>query len=158
MKYLIYVFLASSMLACTGPAPITTNHNQCVTTTGTDSILVDCGSYSYSIPKPKDGEKGDQGEVGPQGQPGVNGEDGQDATLNQYDIVSVLDPCGDTPNVVDEVLLKLRNGQVLASFSANASGANARFSLLAPGNYLTTDGSNCHFTIDANGNMLNEHR
>lgn len=73
----------------------------------------------------------------------------QVAALNGYNsIVAVLDPCGDTAGVVDEVLLKLSNGQVLASFSDKANGKNTRFSILSENvTYQTTDGSNCTFKI-----------
>lgn len=68
--------------------------------------------------------------------------------VNTNDIVEILDPCGDSANVYDEVLLKLKNGQVLASFSANSSGLNTRFSLLVfDVLYGTTDGTGCQFKI-----------
>jgi len=90
-----------------------------------------------------DGQDGQSiiGPQGPQGIPGTN------APLT-YSIVQVIDPCGTQhPNGYDEVILKLGNGQYLASFSDNANGLNTRFGLLPPGNYVTTDGTNCHFNI-----------
>jgi hypothetical protein len=80
---------------------------------------------------------------------GVNGEDGEDATLPPTSIVEVIDPCGDAPGIFDEVLLKLENDQILASFSQNQSGLNTRFSLLTPGTYGTTDGTSCVFTVNS---------
>lgn len=91
---------------------------------------------------------------GVDGQNGQDGQDGQDAVLPPFAPVAILDPCGDHPSIFDEVLLKLANGQVLASFSDNVSGLNTRFSLIGPGTYRTTDGSSCLFTIDSNGNLL----
>ncbi len=78
----------------------------------------------------------------------------QVAVLNGYtSITAVLDPCGDSPSVIDEVLLKLSNGKVIASFSDKSSGKNTRFSVLAENTYYgTTDGSNCTFKI-VNGNL-----
>jgi hypothetical protein len=80
---------------------------------------------------------------------GVNGEDGEDATLPPTSIVEVINPCEDHPTVVDEVILKLQDGNLLASFSDNQSGLNTRFSLLQPGNYMVTDGSGCFFTVNS---------
>ena len=91
------------------------------------------------------------GQVGPQGIPGQN------APANQFSVVSVIDPCGDKSGVYDEVMLKLGNGSILASFSDNANGKNTRFSLLTPGSYVTTDGSMCFFTVNSNMDITNEH-
>lgn len=92
------------------------------------------------------GEQGLAGEDGEDGTNGLNGQDGLDADQT-YNIVEIIDPCGDTPNKYDEVILKLGNGTYLASFSDNANGLNTRFSILLPGNYRTTDGTNCNFTL-----------
>jgi hypothetical protein len=70
-----------------------------------------------------------------------------------FSSVEVLDPCGDAPGVYDEVLLRLSDGTVLVSFSANASGDNTRFALIGPGTYTTTDGSNCTFTLTSEGRL-----
>jgi predicted nucleic acid-binding Zn-ribbon protein len=80
------------------------------------------------------------------------------ATLQGYNnIVSIKDPCGDGAGF-DEVFLKLSNGKYLASFSENSSGKNTRFSLLADGSFVTTDGTNCQFTVSGSGTVIsNEH-
>ncbi len=83
-----------------------------------------------------------------------NGVDGVSPALPALMPVAILDPCGDAAGIYDEVFLKLANGTVLASFSDNANGLNTRFSKLIAGTYNTTDGSNCTFSIDANGNLL----
>lgn len=89
---------------------------------------------------------------------GENGANGEDAPVPApYTPVSVIDPCGDKSGVFDEILLRLSNNQILASFSDNANGQNTRFSLLIPGSYMTTDGSHCYFSVDNNGNIVNEH-
>lgn len=72
---------------------------------------------------------------------------------NQNDIVSIIDPCGDAVGIIDEVLLKLRDGSILCLFTDNLHGDNPRFGLLLPGNYMTSDGSNCHFTINTDLNI-----
>jgi hypothetical protein len=73
----------------------------------------------------------------------ANGVNGMDA------ITSVIDPCGKQA-AYDEVLLQLSNGLLLASFSDNASGKNTRFSVIGNGNYVTTDGTGCRFTVNNN--------
>ncbi len=102
------------------------------------------GAPGQSIvgPQGPQGEKGDQGETGPQGVPG------------EAAVLEVIDPCGDAPGLYDEVILRLANGQLLSSFSDNASGKNTRFSILTAGTYKTTDGSNCIFTVTAEGDVL----
>lgn len=106
-----------------------------------------CGHdhYEYNV-----GQKGDPGAQGPAGQDGANGQDGADGTNG---ILGVIDPCGDAPGVIDEVLIRLADGSVLVSFSANANGQNTRLSILPPGSYVTTDGSSCNFTVNANGTI-----
>jgi hypothetical protein len=82
-----------------------------------------------------------------------NGETGM---TSEYTPVAVIDPCGDKPGVIDEVLLKLSNGSVLASVSDKRNGENTRFAILPANNYMTTDGSNCYFTITSQGEIINE--
>lgn len=72
-------------------------------------------------------------------------------------IVEVFNPCGDQ-NALDEVFLKLSDGRYLASFSETASGQNTRFSLLKDGNYQTTDGVQCKFTVSGNGTIISNER
>jgi hypothetical protein len=84
----------------------------------------------------------------------INNNISQIAILHGYNnIVDTIDICGDGPGV-DEVLLRLSNGKILASFSQNASGLNTRFAILTPGNYVSTDSQNCFFTVQANGNVV----
>lgn len=71
--------------------------------------------------------------------------------------VDILDPCGDFAGVYDEVLVRLTDGRLLASFSDNANGKNTRFSLIGAGNYMTTDGSTCFFSVNSAGELFNEH-
>lgn len=70
------------------------------------------------------------------------------ALQGMNNIVGIIDPCGDSPGRVDEVLLQLSGGRVLASFSDNAAGQNTRFSIIPSGNFMTTDGSNCVFSVN----------
>lgn len=71
--------------------------------------------------------------------------------------LEILDPCGDDASITDEVLVRLTDGRLLASFSENANGKNTRFSLLGASSYITTDGSQCYFSVNAAGELYNEH-
>lgn len=97
------------------------------------------------------------GADGQNGTNGTNGVDGQNAPPTSFTPVAILDPCGDTAGIYDEVFLKLSNGTVLASFSDNVNGYNTRWSILVAGSYVTTDNSHCYFSVDAQGNLYNEH-
>lgn len=77
---------------------------------------------------------------------GTNGTDGHDAPVSEFTIVETLMPCGKTVNY-KEVLLRFANGEVLASFSDNASGKNTRFAFLSDGTYVDTDDSSCRFSL-----------
>lgn len=102
------------------------------------------------------GNNGANGSNGSNGQDGSNGTNGQDGAPGQsvgMTLVSVIDPCGDSAGVYDEVLLQLSDGRILASFSDNAAGQNTRFSIIGAGSYVTTDGSSCHFSIDQDNNV-----
>lgn len=79
-----------------------------------------------------------------------NGANGQDGVSS---IISLIDPCGDAPGIYDEVIIKLPDGTLLASFSDNANGKNTRLSVLSEGSYQTTDGSNCAFSITSDGSV-----
>lgn len=87
---------------------------------------------------------------------GQNGVNGADAPISSYSPVGLVDPCGTNPNIFNEVFIRLNNGQMVASFSDNASGANTRFSILKPGNFVTTDGDGCTFSVDSNYQITNE--
>ena len=65
-------------------------------------------------------------------------------------VVSTIDFCGDAPNKVDEVGLKLSDGSVIVYFE---NGGKRFLTKLYPGNFTTTDGTNCHFTVDNNLNI-----
>lgn len=88
---------------------------------------------------------------------GSTGAQGADAPVSAFSIVSMVDPCGDTAGIYDEVLLRLADGTLLASFSDDAMGTHTRLSILEPGVYQTTDGGHCHFTIDNALEITNEY-
>ena len=79
-----------------------------------------------------------------------NGEDGQDAPSSIYSIVDVIDPCG-TQTRFDEVILRFADGELLAHYS---DGDKQHFSFVGPGQYVTTDGTNCHFQVTEDGDVV----
>lgn len=80
---------------------------------------------------------------------GSSGEDGEDAN-SSFLITQVLDPCGNTPNKPDEIILKLQNGSFMAWYK------NLGLSLLEKNvHYRTTDKQKCDFEITEDG-FLNE--
>jgi hypothetical protein len=100
------------------------------------------------------GAQGLQGAQGPQGAVGPAGPQGLPGTNAPTPIpIVIINPCGDAPGIYDEVILKLPDGTLLASFSDNASGLNTRLSALVPGTFITSDGSTCIFTVHSNGTV-----
>ncbi len=100
-----------------------------------------------------DGSNGSDGVAGADGKDGTDGKDGLDGDNLDFTPVAILDPCGDTSGLEDEVLLQLGNGTILASLSDKKNGENTRLSILKPGSYQTTDGSNCNFTVHADNSV-----
>lgn len=80
--------------------------------------------------------------------------DGKDAPITPYSLVKEIQPCGPGSSPWKEVILCMAGGDLLASFSDNASGTNTRLSNIPQGNYIDTDASSCNFSvsIDANNN------
>jgi hypothetical protein len=66
----------------------------------------------------------------------------------------VIDPCGNPPGTgqqaLDEVLLRLRNGQIIAHYS---SGQKQFLVIVPPGYYSTTDGYSCSFQVLNDGSV-----
>lgn len=88
------------------------------------------------------------------GAPGAKGDRGDKGEAGTPAILEVIDPCGDADDIVDEVLIRMSNGQVLVSFSDSANGNNTRLAVLPPGSYMTTDGSACQFTVGNDGQVV----
>ncbi len=105
----------------TGPAP-------------NGGALITCGSTSTLVLNGAPGAQGAQGEPGTPAPP------------TAYSVVAVLDPCGPSGGA-DEVFLRLANGSLIASFSDTQAGQNTRLSTLGNGTFVTSDGTNCLFTL-----------
>lgn len=73
--------------------------------------------------------------------------------VSAADVIGTYNPCG-VQSPLDEVFLKLSNGRYLASFSDTASGLNTRFVILPDGNFSTTDGFKCKFSVSGNGTVI----
>lgn len=117
------------------------------------TLLLVLGLTSCAGPRGNDGTNGLDGDPGA---PGLNGSNGLDAPPTPYTPVALVNPCGDAPGIADEVFIQMANGQLVVSFSDSASGQNTRFAILMPGNYQTTDGDHCTFTLSADGTISNE--
>lgn len=121
-----------------------------------DSVLpyggavIICNDNSVLI---SNGAKGDTGE---KGSDGINGRDGVDSQPSAYGIEAIIDPCGDSPSIDDEVFLKLANGTILWLQVDNSNGKNARLAVARPGRWQTTDGSDCQFTLNTDGSITGE--
>lgn len=89
------------------------------------------------------GPQGPQGEVGATGPQGLPGVDGEDA------IIEVIDPCGDKPGHVDEVLFRLSNGDIAAWYE------DVGLVILEKNvKYKTTDEQECKFKINNAGAVV----
>lgn len=72
----------------------------------------------------------------------LHGEDGSDAPPTAFSVIGIIDLCGNGA----EVLLRLANNQLLAHYS---HGSKQYFAVLSPGQYISTDGLQCRFTVNA---------
>ena len=71
---------------------------------------------------------------------------GQNGVTPAFTTVETITACGN--NVAyKEVLLRLQNGQVLASFSNDTGGTMTRLSFLPDGTFMNTDNSGCVFSL-----------
>ena len=101
-----------------------------------------------------DGEDGTDGQDGADGQQGEKGDNGVDGVnLAQ---VTLLNPCGDAPGLVDEIIIRLPNGTLLATFTDSSNGKDLRLAVISEGDFETRDGDNCSYSIDSNNNIVNE--
>lgn len=70
-----------------------------------------------------------------------NGQNGRNG-ISQ--VIEYIDPCGDNGRF-DEIILKMADGTLIAHY---AGGGNTQFlTIIGPGNYQTTDGYKCNFSV-----------
>ena len=128
---------------------------RCLTNVSADgsTIDVDCGTYAFSFPAPKDGAQGATGAQGPQGVAGAQGpqgvagaqgEPGKDAQVEVIELCPAI--AGDG---FHEYLLKI-NG---ALFGVYYDTGRTFMTKLKAGNYRTTDGRACYFSVGADGTV-----
>lgn len=80
---------------------------------------------------------------------GLPGAQGPAAAVSSYTIVKKVVACPQLAGSYREVLLVFADGSVTSSFSADQAGNNTRLSDLPVGNYVTTDGRSCAFSVTA---------
>ena len=117
-------------------------------------FCVSCGTDLFDGPRGLQGPPGPSGADGAPGAQGPAGQDGADAPISPNNIASVIDPCGDAPGIVDEVLLQLASGELLVFFANNVNSDYGRLAIIPPGSYMTTDGQNCYFTVNADHSVI----
>lgn len=155
------VYLLSSAVNCVGTMVFTgvdTNRNRIL------DLKSDKDIKYFEVCNGQNGTNGKDGLAGKDGlngKDGVNGKDGKDGSdgkdgTNALPVI-IVDPCGDAPGIIDEILIMLPTGQVMASLSDKTNGHNTRLSILPPGSYMTTDGSSCKFKISATGDIYDEY-
>lgn len=157
------VFLAFAVSGCGRDSILVVPAKECHAVQAEWGARLECSDGTYADihnggngSNGTDGVNGQDGANGADGQDGLDGQDGTngaDAPLNNTDIVEIVDPCGDALGIYDEIFLRMRDGRLVASFSANASGALTRFTILVAGSYQTTDGSGCNFTVNADNSV-----
>jgi hypothetical protein len=86
-----------------------------------------------------------------------NGTDGKDAEdvkepLTRYTITQMVDPCGKQSDY-DEILLRLEDGSYLALYY-DFKKKMSFLTVIGPGDYITTDNTNCAFSIEEDGRVV----
>lgn len=100
-----------------------------------------------------DGVDGTNGIDGIDGENGINGEDGEDGTDGvdtEGDNIMIIDPCG-KETTHDEILMSINGNSYIAFFEKKSY---QYLTELVPGDYMTSDGTNCRFTISETGEIL----
>lgn len=86
---------------------------------------------------------------GPQGPPGPAGPQGPVGAAGENAVIKTIDPCGDDPGHVDEILLFLNDGTIVAWYK------NKGLAILEVGIvYVTTDHQKCMFGITNDGEVI----
>ena len=135
------------------------------------------GPVGPSGPRGEPGERGPAGDQGPEGTPGsscsvsqmsngalvtctngtnaviLNGVDGDNTPSSAYTVTELIDPCV-RQGTFDEILFRTTNGTLIAHYS---HGNKQFLTVIGPGDYVTTDSTNCYFTITPSLEITGEH-
>jgi hypothetical protein len=153
MGFKLILFISLFLLSCAA------NKNQCNVIPVDEGTFISCtDGTNYTVYNGKNGSNGENGiscivnrTVEDDGALITCGDiqvfiyDGEDGVNS---IIEIIHTCPDIKLPYREVLLRLSDGNILASFSDSIAGYNTRFSLLQAGNYMNTDGSYCYFSVD----------
>lgn len=127
----------------------------CTVVSASNGVIITCPDSTSSIIL-----NGSPGTNGTDGKNGIDGLPGKDSPLptpaptslpSSYTFIDVVDPCGKQASF-DEILFKTEAGPYVAYFAGNGGF----LTLLHDGNYITTDGTHCYFSI-VNNEVINEH-
>jgi hypothetical protein len=105
---------------------------------GLVALCFSCGMKKQQQQQPPAGAPGPQGPAGEQGPPGLNGT-----------FITPVLPCPDLAGAFPEVLLCI-DETLYAVYDGNGANKDVRYVELIPGNYVTTDGRGCNFTVIQN--------
>lgn len=140
MKPFIFIMLIVAMfigiVSCddTGDVntiiPIQTKIEKCITTKVAGGYNLQCGDADPIYIR--------------DGKDGADGEDGEDA------IVEIIHPCG---NDKGEAILRMADGTIIAYFK-DVFGCKEYLKVLTPGEYTTTDGNYCKYTVTDTGEVI----
>lgn len=86
---------------------------------------------------------------GPTGSPGPTGSQGVPGPTGAASSIEVIVPCPTLVGAYPEVLWRL-DGILYAVYS---SGSKIHLTELTAGNYVTTDGRGCNFTVNTDGSV-----
>jgi hypothetical protein len=65
-------------------------------------------------------------------------------------VVGLIEPCGHSAGLYNEVLMRMSDGSTLSYFE---SGGNRFLTVLSQGSYSTTDAKRCLFTVNSSGKV-----
>lgn len=143
---------------CPAPSPNASESTSCTVESVSNGAIITCPNGTSSVIL-----NGTPGNPGVDGQPGKNGIDGlpgKDSPVSSptaipvsatYTFTETVDPCG-AQGSFDEVLFKTEAGPFVAFYS----GSGGFLTVLHDGDYVTSDGTHCYFTI-LNNEITNEH-
>jgi len=109
-------------------------------------VAASCANPEVIVVQGTPGPQGEQGPAGQDGKDGMDGVDGKDAVVETIQLCPDIAPAN---NQFTEYLVRI-NGSL---YGVYASGQKIGLTKLFPGSWMTTDGRNCHFTIDVDSNV-----